>query len=89
MYFLINSMSSNPKTIHATLDHFLSVKFDRVKEYLGIQNDAEVIRVLITEIYRQKFIKEIDNAQEDMKKALPFIDSFMEKYGKEWNKLGE
>lgn len=82
-------MSSNTKTIHATLDHFLSVKFDRVKEYLGIQNDAEVIRVLITEIYRQKFIKEIDNAQEDMKKALPFIDSFMEKYGKEWKKLGE
>ena len=89
MYFLIYYMSSNPKTIHATLDHFLTVKFDRVKEYLGIQNDAEVIRVLITEIYRQKFIKEIDNAQEDMKKALPFIDSFMEKYGKEWNKLGE
>ncbi|MHA1583966.1 MAG: hypothetical protein ACTSWL_01820 [Promethearchaeota archaeon] len=82
-------MSSNQKTIHATLDHFLSVKFDRVKEYLGIQNDAEVIRVLITEIYRQKFIKEIDNAQNDMKKALPFIESFMEKYGKEWNKLGE
>ena len=89
MYFLIYSMSSNSKTIHATLDHFLSVKFDRVKQYFGIQNDAEVIRVLITEIYRQKFIKEIDNAQEDMKKALPFIDSFMEKYGKEWNKLGE
>ena len=82
-------MNSNQKTIHASLDHFLAIKFDRVKEYLGIQNDAEVIRVLISEIYRQKFIKEIDNAQEDMKKAIPFIDIFMEKYGKEWNQLGE
>ena len=89
MHFLNYLMNSNPKTIHATLDQFLTVKFDRVKEYLGIQNDAEVIRVIITESYRQKFIKEIDTAQEDMKKALPFIDSFMEKYGKEWNKLGE
>jgi len=89
MYFLNICMSGNSKTIHATLDHFLSVKFDRVKQYLGIQNDAEVIRVLITEIYRQKFIKEIDYAQKDMEKALPFIDSFMEKYGKEWKNLGE
>ena len=53
-------MSSNPKTIHATLDHFLKIKFDRIKEYLGIQNDAEVMRVIITETYRQKFDKEID-----------------------------
>ena len=82
-------MNSNLKTIHTTLDHFLAVKFERVKEYLGIKNDAEVIRVIITEFYRQKFIKEINNAQEDLKKSLSFTDSFMEKYGNEWNKLGE
>ena len=82
-------MSGNPKTIHATLDHFLMVKFNRIKEYLGIQNDAEVMRAIITETYRQKFIKEIDYALKDMEKALPFIDSFMEKYGKEWKNLGE
>jgi len=89
MYFITYSMSSNPKTIHATLDHFLKIKFDRIKEYLGIQNDAEVMRAIIAETYRQKFIKEIDNAQKDVEKALPFIDTFMEKYGKEWKDLGE
>jgi len=64
MYFLINPMNNNLKTIHATLDHILTAKFERVKEYLGIQNDAEVIRIIITKFYRQKFIKEIENAQE-------------------------
>jgi len=40
------------KGIKLTMDEDLQKKYALVKEYLGVQHDAEVIRILINQFYR-------------------------------------
>ena len=82
-------MTQENKIINAKLDKNLQFKFEIIKENLGIQNDAEVLRFLISTYFSAKFEERQKAAQNEYEKALPFIKEFMEKYGDEWHALGE
>ena len=82
-------MSSNTKVINTKIEKNLLYKYEQIKEKIGIQNDAEVIRFLIANFYNESFNDARDSAQKDYEKALPYINKFMEKYGEEWKRLGE
>ena len=45
-----------PKVVHTELKGNLSTRFDIIKSALGIQNDAEVIRFLIQNYYREYLV---------------------------------
>ena len=79
----------NSKRIHAELKEPLSNRFDIIKASLGIQNDAEVIRYLIQQYYKEKLEGKKVNAQEELERDREAINRFMEKYGHEWRQLGE
>jgi hypothetical protein len=77
------------KIVHTELKGILTNRFEIIKSSLGIQNDAEVVRYLIQNYYREK-LEPIDNsARKEVEKDQEIIKSFMEKYGPEWRKLGE
>jgi len=78
-----------PKIVHTELKGNASSRFDIIKSALGIQNDAEVIRFLIQNYYREHLegIKKL--AKEDLEEDRKLIEKFMNKYGEEWRKLGE
>ena len=40
------------KGIKLTMDEDLQRKYELIKEYLGVQADAEVVRILINQFYR-------------------------------------
>ena len=40
------------KGIKLTMDEDLQKKYGLIKEYLGVQADAEVVRILINQFYR-------------------------------------
>jgi len=82
---------AKPKKVHAELNDLLSNRFCTIKSFLGIQNDAEVLRFLIQHYFKEKFdtsesyfIKGT-NPKEDIKA----INSFFERYGKAFRELGE
>ena len=78
-----------PKIVHAELKGNVSSRFDIIKSALGIQNDAEVIRFLIQNYYREHLegIKKL--AKEELEEDRKLIKKFMKQYGEEWRKLGE
>lgn len=78
-----------PKIVHTELKGNVSSRFDIIKSALGIQNDAEVIRFLIQNYYREHLegIKKL--AKEELEEDRKLIKKFMKKYGEEWRKLGE
>ncbi len=78
-----------PKILHAELKGNLAFRFDILKSALGIQNDAEVVRYLIQNYYKEHLEGEKKAAAEDLEKDREIIKKFMEKYGEEWRKLGE
>ena len=82
-------MASDSKVINTKLEKNLLFKYEQIKERLGIQNDAEVMRFLIAHYFNEEFGDIIDKTQKDYEKSLPYIKEFMDKYGEEWKRLGE
>jgi len=56
---------------------------------LGIQNDAEVVRYLIQNYFKEYLEGQKMVAREELEEDQEIIKKFMEKYGEEWRKLGE
>ena len=77
------------KVVHTELKENLSSRFEIIKSAIGIQNDAEVVRFLIQNYYREHLEGERKIALEDIEEDRKIIKKFMEKYGDEWRKLGE
>lgn len=75
--------------VHTELKKNLSSRFEIIKSAIGIQNDAEVVRFLIQNYYREHLEGERKIALEDIEEDRKIIKKFMEKYGDEWRKLGE
>ena len=82
-------MSELKKTIHAELKGILSSRFDLIKASLGIQNDAEVVRFLIQNYFRENLEHSKTQAREEVGRDRLIVQEFMDKYGEEWRKLGE
>ena len=78
-----------PKIVHTELKGNVSSRFNIIKSALGIQNDAEVIRFLIQNYYREHLegIKKL--AKDELEEDRKLIKKFMKQYGEEWRKLGE
>jgi len=77
------------KIVHTELKGLLSSRFDIIKSALGIQNDAEVVRFLVQNYYKEHLEGERKLAVEELVEDRTIIKKFMEKYGEEWQKLGE
>ena len=82
-------VKEKPKVVHTELKENLSSRFKIIKAALGIQNDAEVVRFLIQNYYREHLEGEKKIALEELEDDRKIIKKFMEKYGEEWRKLGE
>lgn len=78
-----------PKIVHAELKGMLSSRFDIIKSTLGIQNDAEVVRFLVQNYYKEHLEGEKKFALEELVEDRTIVKKFMDKYGEEWQKLGE
>jgi len=78
-----------PKVVHTELKGNLSTRFNIIKSSLGIQNDAEVIRYLIQNYFKESLESEKKGAIEELERDREIVKMFMEKYGEEWRKLGE
>ncbi len=77
------------KIIHTELKGKLSKQFEIIKSTLGIQNDAEMVRFLIQQYYRDHLEGKKLPARKELKQDKPPINKFVKKYGVEWQKLGE
>ncbi|MHA1673887.1 MAG: hypothetical protein ACTSYI_09680, partial [Promethearchaeota archaeon] len=82
------------KVVHTEFDELNATRFDLIKANLGLKNDGEVIRFLISYYYNQKLKKEYNLQMEEAKKEYaseiaPMLSDFMEKYGDQWKRLGE
>lgn len=77
------------KIVHTELKGMLSSRFDIIKSALGIQNDAEVVRFLIQNYYREHLEVKKSETLSEIEQDRKIIKKFMEKYGEEWRKLGE
>ena len=80
---------SKSKTIHADLKEGLATRFDMIKESLGMQNDAEVIRFLIQKFFQDNLAPSEIAAREAVEGDTRLIKKFMDRYEQEWRKLGE
>jgi hypothetical protein len=83
------SQGKKGKIVHTELKETPSYKFELIKENLGIQNDAEVVRFLIQYYYKTNLEGRESLAQQEADQDRQEISRFMKKYGKEWRKLGE
>ena len=77
------------KIVHTELKGKVSTRFEIIKSILGIQNDAEVIRFLIQQYFRDYLEGCEVSAQKELEKDRVIVKEFMQKYGDEWHKLGE
>ena len=77
------------KIVHTELKGNITRRFEIIKDTLGIQNDAEVIRFLIQQYYRENLESIRLSAKEELERDKKLIKDFMKKYGEEWRKLGE
>lgn len=82
-------VKEKPKVLHTELRGSLSNRFNIIKSVLGIQNDAEVVRFLIQNYYKEFLESEKIVAREEIERDRDIVKKFMEKYGEEWKKLGE
>jgi hypothetical protein len=82
-------MTETSKVVHTELKGILSNRFEIIKSFLGIQNDAEVVRFLIQNYYTQKLEEQENKAKKEVEQDQVTIQKFMDKYGPEWKKLGE
>ena len=77
------------KVLHIELKGNLSTRFNIIKSSLGIQNDAEVVRYLIQNYFKEYLEEQRIVAREGLEEDREIIKKFMKKYGEEWRKLGE
>ncbi len=77
------------KIVQVELNELLSSHFESIKVYLGIQNDAEVIRFLIQNYYSEYLRKNKSEVLRELGTDKTIVNKFMEKYGEEWKKLSE
>ena len=82
------------KILHIELEEPLNSKFDMVKEHLGLKNDGEVVRFLLTDYFNHHLKKELEGKREAAKQLYiseigPALDTFMKNYGDQWHRLGE
>jgi len=82
------------KIVHTELDENISFRFDLIKSSLGLKNDGEVIRFLISNYFKnkieEKYSKNRQEALKEYEKEIkPMLTEFMEKYGDQWRRLGE
>jgi len=78
-----------PKIVHTELKGMVSSRFDIIKSALGIQNDAEVVRFLVQNYYKEHLEGKKKLAIDELVEDRKIVKKFMEKYGEEWQKLGE
>ena len=89
MFLVILMEKEKPKVLHAELKGNLSTRFNIIKSNLGIQNDAEVVRYLIQNYFKEYLEVQRIVAREGLEEDREIIKKFMKKYGEEWRKLGE
>ena len=82
------------KVVHTEFDALNASRFDLIKANLGLKNDGEVIRFLISYYFNQNIKAEHDLQREKAKKEYeeeiaPMLSDFMDKYGDQWKRLGE
>ncbi len=77
------------KIVHTELKGALSHRFELIKESLGIQTDAEVMRFLIQQYFKSNLENREIFAQKEVDQDRQEINRFMKKFGEEWRKLGE
>ena len=82
------------KVVHTELDSPIASRFDQIKSHLGLKNDGEVIRFLISDYFNRKFKQEYERKKSQAKKEYdseigPMLTEFMDKYGDQWRRLGE
>ncbi|MHA1732284.1 MAG: hypothetical protein ACTSU5_10085 [Promethearchaeota archaeon] len=77
------------KTLHTEIKGVLATRFERIKASLGIQSDAEVVRYLVQQYFREHLEREEKSAWSEVEADAEIIARFMDKYGPEWRKLGE
>lgn len=77
------------KIVHTELKGTLSRRFELIKESLGIQTDAEVMRFLIQQYFKSNLENREILAQQEVDQDRQEINRFMHKFGEEWRKLGE
>ena len=77
------------KIVHTELKGNLSHRFELIKESLGIQTDAEVMRFLIQQYFKSNLENREIVAQQEVDQDRQEINRFMKKFGDEWRKLGE
>jgi len=78
-----------PKILHTELKGNISTRFEIIKSALGIQNDAEVVRYLIQNYFKDYLEDQKVVARNELEEDREIIKKFMLKYGEEWKKLGE
>lgn len=86
---MILMQKEKPKVLHTELKGNLSTRFNIIKSALGIQNDAEVVRYLIQNYFKEYLEEQRIVAREGLEEDREIIKKFMKKYGEEWRKLGE
>ena len=86
---MILMQKEKPKVLHTELKGNLSTRFNFIKSSLGIQNDAEVVRYLIQNYFKEYLEEQRIVARESLEDDREIIKKFMKKYGEEWRKLGE
>jgi len=70
-----------PKVLHTELKGNLSTRFNIIKSALGIQNDAEVVRYLIQNYFKEYLEEQRIVAWEGLEEDREIIKKFMKKYG--------
>ena len=86
---MVDLGKKSSKILHAELKSNLSTRFEIIKSFLGIQNDAEVVRYLIQHYYKENLESKNSSERAELEKDREIIRKFMEKYGEEWKRLGE
>lgn len=82
------------KIVHTELDDLMTSRFDLIKSHLGLKNDGEVIRFLISGYFNMNLKLDYEKHKQQALKEYeseigPMLSGFMEKYGDQWRKLGE
>jgi len=82
------------KIIHTEFDEKIAFRFSLIKSHLGLKNDGEVIRFLVSNYFTDKLAKSNEQSQnhalhEYETEIEPILNEFMKKYGDQWRRLGE
>lgn len=80
--------------IHTEFDDKIAFRFSLIKSHLGLKNDGEVIRFLVSNFFNDNLAKTQNiNKQaaiEEYETEIePMLNDFMKKYGDQWRRLGE